>query len=100
MANDCSVCWISTVQRSGGLTIRTLSVFFQAVDDIRDLTVTGVQTCALPISADAPVRLGDLELDLQRYSVRWKGTPVNLTVTEFMMLHALEIGRASCRERV
>lgn len=39
--------------------------------------------------ADAPVRHGDLELDLQRYSVRWKGEPVNLTVTEFMMLHAL-----------
>lgn len=38
---------------------------------------------------DAPVRHGDLELDLQRYSVRWKGDPVNLTVTEFMMLHAL-----------
>src|SRR5256886_7168957 len=27
-------------------------VFFQAEDGIRDLTVTGVQTCALPISID------------------------------------------------
>src|SRR2546430_3426437 len=27
--------------------------FFQAEDGIRDLTVTGVQTCALPISAGA-----------------------------------------------
>src|SRR5256886_4380061 len=27
--------------------------FFQAEDGIRDLTVTGVQTCALPISAFA-----------------------------------------------
>src|SRR2546430_13408692 len=27
--------------------------FFQAEDGIRDLTVTGVQTCALPISAAA-----------------------------------------------
>src|SRR2546427_8452961 len=27
--------------------------FFQAEDGIRDLTVTGVQTCALPISAKA-----------------------------------------------
>src|SRR2546427_6779339 len=27
--------------------------FFQAEDGIRDLTVTGVQTCALPISMDA-----------------------------------------------
>src|SRR2546430_14905249 len=26
--------------------------FFQAEDGIRDLTVTGVQTCALPISRD------------------------------------------------
>src|SRR5256886_9306548 len=28
--------------------------FFQAEDGIRDLTVTGVQTCALPISGDRP----------------------------------------------
>src|SRR2546430_12490935 len=27
--------------------------FFQAEDGIRDLTVTGVQTCALPISRDS-----------------------------------------------
>src|SRR5256886_5654874 len=27
--------------------------FFQAEDGIRDLTVTGVQTCALPISAES-----------------------------------------------
>lgn len=40
-------------------------------------------------SADAPLRHGELELDLQRYSVRWKGLPVSLTVTEFMMLQAL-----------
>src|SRR5256886_11633831 len=31
-----------------------LCVFFQAEDGIRDLTVTGVQTCALPISARTP----------------------------------------------
>src|SRR5256886_3606448 len=31
--------------------------FFQAEDGIRDLTVTGVQTCALPIFASA-VRVG------------------------------------------
>src|SRR2546427_7121475 len=30
--------------------------FFQAEDGIRDLTVTGVQTCALPISARADAR--------------------------------------------
>src|SRR5258707_2242541 len=31
----------------------TSSFFFQAEDGIRDIGVTGVQTCALPISADA-----------------------------------------------
>src|SRR2546430_8901212 len=31
--------------------------FFQAEDGIRDLTVTGVQTCALPIYADHPIIL-------------------------------------------
>src|SRR5256886_11756087 len=31
----------------------TLFFFFQAEDGIRDLTVTGVQTCALPISGSA-----------------------------------------------
>src|SRR2546430_8713578 len=30
--------------------------FFQAEDGIRDLTVTGVQTCALPISLALPWR--------------------------------------------
>src|SRR2546430_8315808 len=32
--------------------------FFQAEDGIRDLTVTGVQTCALPISPDDPDLVG------------------------------------------
>src|SRR6266705_5546227 len=30
--------------------------FFQAEDGIRDRTVTGVQTCALPICAPAPMQ--------------------------------------------
>jgi two-component system, OmpR family, response regulator ChvI len=47
------------------------------------------QNAAPRPAADAPLRQGDLELDLQRYSVRWKGTTISLTVTEFMMLHAL-----------
>src|SRR5688572_32918054 len=32
----------------------TVSFFFQAEDGIRDLTVTGVQTCALPIFPAQP----------------------------------------------
>src|SRR5438270_8868768 len=45
----------------------TLSFFFQAEDGIRDLTVTGVQTCALPIlglflgvDESYPVAIADL----------------------------------------
>src|SRR2546430_10353577 len=37
--------------------------FFQAEDGIRDLTVTGVQTCALPISVPFPP-LGELRLEV------------------------------------
>src|SRR2546427_383187 len=33
-----------------------LKFFFQAEDGIRDLTVTGVQTCALPISPEIRMR--------------------------------------------
>ncbi len=38
---------------------------------------------------EAPLRCGPLELDLQRYMVRWNGNGVDLTVTEFMMLQSL-----------
>src|SRR5437867_396117 len=37
--------------------------FFQAEDGIRDRTVTGVQTCALPISHQGGGREADVELD-------------------------------------
>ncbi len=33
--------------------------------------------------------VGPLELDLARYTVRWQGLPVPLTVTEFLMLRSL-----------
>src|SRR5206468_6489024 len=36
--------------------------FFQAEDGIRDLIVTGVQTCALPIFLRRPQRHGALDL--------------------------------------
>src|SRR2546430_10404784 len=45
--------------------------FFQAEDGIRDLTVTGVQTCALPISRSSkrgPVSVAN------RCSGSWSGT--------------------------
>lgn len=35
------------------------------------------------------IKRGPLELNLQRFEAKWAGTPVQLTVTEFWMLHAL-----------
>jgi two-component system response regulator ChvI len=40
-------------------------------------------------NAEAPLRCGALALDLQRYMATWNDARVDLTVTEFMMLHAL-----------
>src|SRR5256886_11605476 len=91
---------------------RDLCFFFQAEDGIRDLTVTGVQTCALPI-CDA--RRAHERKRLERFADRRNYRPVNVAdkgcgVTMFkaakgafivILLTCLEeIGRASCRERV
>src|SRR2546430_8905330 len=43
--------------------------FFQAEDGIRDLTVTGVQTCALPIYKVSP------HLPLKEPARRWRVLP-------------------------
>src|SRR5437773_3665093 len=59
--------------------------FFQAEDGIRARDVTGVQTCALPI---LPVMF----LNLSRQGIEITGTR--------MSGERLQIGRASCRERV
>src|SRR2546430_10315140 len=76
--------------------------FFQAEDGIRDLTVTGVQTCALPISwqlggygTATPMRIA--LTDVRQVATR--GFSSDRTVVLFIGLGAVEIGRASCRER-
>ena len=49
--------------------------FFQAEDGIRDVAVTGVQTCALPISAIAVAVQQDIRIQSE-YSVDYLGTKV------------------------
>ena len=44
---------------------------------------------AAPPNEEQIVRTGSLELDPQRFVVRWKGAAIELTVTEFLMLQAL-----------
>src|SRR5207249_5994578 len=88
--------------------------FFQAEDGIRDRNVTGVQTCALPISTEmsiSPVTMTNVTpqpmiakgATLTRMSRRLSAlrklgliAPTIATVRPSRM----EIGRASCRERV
>src|SRR5699024_11267643 len=53
--------WISPVMSTSPFCnahYQVLSFFFQAEDGIRDRNVTGVQTCALPISGGAPTHPG------------------------------------------
>src|SRR5205823_10335395 len=81
----------------------TMAFFFQAEDGIRDKLVTGVQTCALPISHPA----------LQRHAHRMRRTPHARASgclaggaggfsagAVAVGQRGSEIGRASCRERV
>src|SRR5256884_6573739 len=42
--------WVCFVRSRGNIELLTVFFFFQAEDGIRDVAVTGVQTCALPIS--------------------------------------------------
>src|SRR2546427_3867794 len=78
--------------------------FFQAEDGIRDLTVTGVQTCALPIlawrirHAWASLQTGQYRA-CQRCAGGRDGMAAEQRV-EFIRTGEQEIGRASCRERV
>src|SRR5256885_10679268 len=86
--------------------------FFQAEDGIRDYKVTGVQTCALPISTPPTERVGRYQL-LEPIGIGPSGAVSRAKVfgvagfeRQFAVkrfhseLTATEIGRASCRERV
>src|SRR5260221_7698930 len=86
--------------------------FFQAEDGIRDHCVTGVQTCALPISSwkisrrtvDPSEICGLMRkvIPTSLRSIVWKGftAPVVGAATVAVVVKLPEIGRASCRERV
>src|SRR5690606_40996811 len=92
--------------------------FFQAEDGIRDFHVTGVQTCALPISCRRPsgysrrapaipVPGSEAKVPSSVSSQPGWGTVSLLRKTTYSprasarpSLQAAKIGRASCRERV
>src|SRR5207237_5314914 len=92
--------------------------FFQAEDGIRDSSVTGVQTCALPISTGASAgscgggtayRCGGKNTIIRH---RTRPTPTSPSISRSLRSGRIrwqsmtrtspypKIGRASCRERV
>src|SRR5689334_23788722 len=102
--------------------IAVLFFFFQAEDGIRDGTVTGVQTCALPIlpparsiactymygisaasSCQLPHDAGSTYVVIPTTGLATFEHPLPLVgrdhAVEELLLRA-QIGRASCRERV
>ncbi len=44
---------------------------------------------ATPPAAEHVLRAGSLTLDMLRYTVTWRSTPVPLTITEFLLLQAM-----------
>src|SRR5256885_4807122 len=87
-----------------------LFFFFQAEDGIRDYKVTGVQTCALPISRGGELRRRPHHREVRggrarrRAAVRarWSSRRQRAAAGpgRDRGLPGREIGRASCRERV
>src|SRR5256886_11368910 len=91
-----------------------LVLFFQAEDGIRDLTVTGVQTCALPICATAKDQNGNTMSGVTftwtatggtidstgKYSAGSTAGTFSVKATSGSVSgSATEIGRGSCREK-
>src|SRR5256885_5783101 len=92
------------------ITVFSFFFFFQAEDGIRDYKVTGVQTCALPIL----VIVKDIDFfslcvpSKQVVNAVRGAKPARLvkigdrlwTLERGYLKETVEIGRASCRERV
>src|SRR3712207_6879645 len=103
------VLWCSSIVYHNVLYV-ILFFFFQAEDGIRDIGVTGVQTCALPIYrrcryACYPGQPGNRPVvRLSRPACTVGGTVTRVEKRESGIGDrrriVVKIGRASCRERV
>src|SRR5256885_11031995 len=90
--------------------LHVIFFFFQAEDGIRDYKVTGVQTCALPISRYLRLRFCWNSRSISRsvfsilLSISLVNSALDSPIVTDLLDHRckliMEIGRASCRERV
>src|SRR5256885_4215857 len=108
--------YIDTRLRTGVLALLVLVhsivlfFFFQAEDGIRDYKVTGVQTCALPISQREVFKIAlgaqgwvAWHGDSPQFALMWAARATLPHLSSSCLRKAAsawEIGRASCRERV
>src|SRR5256885_3637913 len=84
--------------------------FFQAEDGIRDYKVTGVQTCALPISSSTPMARSATPTSARATTGRPRVRSGHSSARPAARRSGIgcvrgprcrrQIGRASCRERV
>src|SRR5690606_39771767 len=95
-----------------GLAFGLAVFFFQAEDGIRDFHVTGVQTCALPISADRETLLVEQAADLANHEHvlalvvaaipaaldRLELRKLLLPVAQHVRLHAAQLAHLADRE--
>src|SRR3712207_7086549 len=113
MPRDCkaTMMWLaaSLIDRIIIVIYFSLFFFFQAEDGIRDIGVTGVQTCALPIFLIKIQSSGVCHSDVHVWEGYYEGIGGQpLKTTDRGVKYPLtpgheiagKIGRASCRERV
>ena len=68
-----------------------IAAFFRRIDAVLD-----------PETEEAVIKRGPLSLDMNRFSVHWQDQPVDLTLTEFWIVHSLakRPGHVKNRERL
>ncbi len=68
-----------------------VAAFFRRIDALQQ-----------PACEEQYIERGDLVLDMNRYSASWKGTQVDLSLTEFWIMHALSLhpGHVKSREQL
>jgi two-component system response regulator ChvI len=64
-------------------------VLIERIKSLLRRTNSGTATSPGEATLPTPVQSGDFHIDAARRICSWKGTPITLTMTEFLILHAL-----------